>query len=142
MTKEEFIINLSDLEFCVKPLDVGLARMQFNLIKRMDAEKPVDGVTFVPLVEKTTFESPRHMFGDYSVGIYKNEETPTESLYDVKITIISKPGDMSINETLYTGTWECVLQFLNRKVLTKEKWDIFSLCKAYAMWFDYCVKNR
>ena len=58
MTKEEFIIILSDLGFCVKPLDVGLARMQFNLTKRMDAEKPVDGVTFVPLVEKTTFESP------------------------------------------------------------------------------------
>ena len=141
MTREEFMTRPSDFSFCVNPLDVNLTKMQYNLIERMKAEGPVEGVPFSPIAETYTSENPLREYGEICIMIYKDEDSLTGLYYIADIYVWNKEGNFSTTRHLYRGEWENMMKFIDGKAYTGERnWDFFSLCKANALWLDYQVK--
>lgn len=143
MDRSDFIKNPSDFSFCVNPLDINLANMQMRLMEDMKTAKTVCGVVFDTIVETYDSQNPLREFGLIMVEIYKYRGSLSGTLYQVRITITNKQGDLWYVVPLYEGDWNWMQRFIDGKVRTwGGVWDFFSLCKANALWFDYCVKNN
>ena len=95
MDRNEYIKNPSDFSFSVNPLDVNLTKMQYNLIERMKAEGPIDGVPFSPIAETYTSENPLREYGEICIIIYKDENSLTGLYYIADIYVWNKEGNFS-----------------------------------------------
>lgn len=143
MDKKEFMKNPSDFRFCLNPLDVDLVKMQKKLLEDMRTAKTVCGVVFDTISESFDSKNPEREYGLIVVEIYKYKGSLTGSLYRARITVINKQGDLWIVTPLCEGDWSRMLSFIEGKEKAGGfSMDFFSLCKANALWFDYCVKNN
>lgn len=143
MDRNEFIKDPSDFSFSVNPLDINLAEMQMKLLEDMKTAKTVCGVVFDTISESYDSQNPEREYGLITVEIYKFRGSLSGLLYRARIIVTNKRGDLWIVTPLYEGYWNRMLSFIDGKERTwGGKWDFFSLCKANAMWFDYCIKNN
>lgn len=143
MDRNEFMMNPSDFSFCVNPLDVNLAKMQEKLLEDMKTAKTVDGVVFDIICETYDSQNPLREYGLIIVEIYKYNGALSGRMYRARITIISKHDNLCVVAPLYHGDWNLMQRFIEGKELTwGGEWIFFSLCKANAMWLDYCIKNN
>ena len=142
MTREEFMTRPSDFGFELNPLDVNLTKIQHNLIKKMEVERPTDDGPFSPIIEIYTSKNPEREYGEIIVIIYRDEDSLTESYYIVEIHVLDKTGDFLTTGRLCRGKWESTMEFIKgRPYSGRNKWDFFSLCKANALWLNYQVKS-
>ena len=143
MTREEFMNNPSDFSFCLNPLDVNLAKMQMNLQERMKTADRIAGAVLDSIVEKYVAENPLREYGEITIEIYKYRGSLSGSLYRARIIVADKTGYILTVALLYEGDWSWMERFIGGKVKTwGGKWDFFTLCKANALWLDYCMKNE
>lgn len=139
MTRNEFISNPAKFRFCLDPLDVNLAKIAFNLLKRMNTEGPREDKPFAPLIERYVSVNWERLYGAITVEIVKDALSLTGLSYIVWVTVESKDGSCSSTTGLCRNEWEEVRCFMDGK---GKKWDFFSLCKANVLWFDYQMRNR
>lgn len=143
MTREEFMPRPSDFSFSVNPLDINLANMQMKLLEDMKIAKTVCGVVFDTISEAYNSQNPLREYGMIMIDIYKYRGSLSGSQYRARITVTNKDGDLWYVAPLFVGDWDWMQRFIDGKEHTwGGKWDFFSLCKANAMWFDYCMKNN
>lgn len=143
MERNEFMKNPSDFSFCINPLDVNLAKMQMKLLEDMKTAKTVAGVVFDTIFETYDSQNPLREYGLITVEIYKYRGSLSGTMYRARITITDKQGDLCYVAPLYHGDWNWMQRFIDGKELTwGGRWNFFTLCKANAMWFDYCIKNN
>ena len=144
MTKEEFICRPSDFGFCLNPLDVNLARMQETLIKRMESEGPEENGKFEAIVEHYESKNPEREYCDILLLIQETDSSPLTRtrMFEVKLIVTDKPGKNIIESSIYYGNWERTCMFIRGEVQTwGGKWPLLNICKAHALWLDYCVKK-
>ena len=138
MTREEYFRRYPDLGFELDPLDMNLARMQHNVLKRLK-EIEADGRRMIFHVEeKWVAKNPEREYGEIVVEVYQD----MESYYCVRMKVSDKQGRNKVGTPLYRGSWDGMYQFVDGK--TKgygDRFEFMSLCKMIANWFDYCVEN-
>ena len=83
----EKIMNINPrTTFEVKPLDINIAKAQYNLIERLEREVPEYG-DFAPVIEKFTLKSPRMEVGDVQITCSNVKESETNLERVLKLTV-------------------------------------------------------
>ena len=119
--------------FEVNPLDIGIAEIQMNLIKRLEREIPEHG-DFATIVEK--FESKNPMLDISNIEVvckFLNKDVPKKTQRSLEINITDKSGVNTFNYVIANGDKAEILNTINQK-------DFFRICKSVAMNVNEGVK--
>ena len=139
MTREEFMTDPKVFGFRIHPLDMDLAKMQFQMLKRMKDMKPHK---LSPLVETFDSNYASRGFRKTTLSIRECEHNEDGILYMAEFAIGNERSIYVTSKPLYRGSWEDMLLFIDgKKCVGREQWNFFSLCKAYSQWFDWQLKN-
>lgn len=139
MTREVFMSKPTDFRFCVAPLDMDLAKMQFDVLERMKEEMPV---TLSPMVEEFVSNNAGRGFRRTTLTIRECGRSQTNILYKVEFAVANERRNYVVSTPLFCGGWEDMKLFINGKLqVGKDEWNFFTLCKAYSLWFDWQMKN-
>lgn len=146
MTKEEFMSRPSDFSFCLNPLDVNLVKMQESLIKQMESEGPKEDGSFESKAEHYESKNPEREYRDILLLILETEPTELTKtrMFQVKLLVFDKSGNNHVEEDIFHSTWERTCMFIRGEAKAScagGKWPLLNICKAHALWLDYCVKN-
>lgn len=135
MTKEEFMKSPRDFSFEVRPLDVNVAQMQFELIGKIKEVCPQPGCNFQP-IEVSANPTLKH--GKITISLQKSDENN----YQLLLTVNGKEKDVGIEIVMYEADWGEVCRFIEKSNVTYGgNWGFFSICKAHALWVEYCEKS-
>lgn len=139
------IINLNSIESAVKhirskkvgfelnPLDMNIAKMQFNLQKRAIREIPEHG-DFAPLVEKYTSKDPTLNISQVEVVCqFLNKDVPKKTQRSLEINVTDKSGINSYNYVLAQGDKNEIINAINKN-------DFLELCKSVTLSVDEGIK--
>lgn len=139
MTREEFMKDPKAFGFSFHPLDMDLAKMQFQMLQRMKDVKPHK---LSPLVETFDSNYASRGFRETTLSIRECEHNEDGTLYMAEFAIANDRSIYVTSTPLYRGCWEDLVLFIDgKKCVGREPWDFFSLCKAYSLWFDWQLKN-
>lgn len=121
--------------FEVKPLDVSLAQIQYNLINRLEREVPEYG-DFAPVTEKYTSKSPRLKIGDIIVKCSNVKDSETKKDRSLDITVFDRHNpDEFCTHNIATGTKKEILEAVNQS-------GFFETCKSISLQFDEQLKGN
>ena len=119
--------------FEVNPLDIGLAEIQMNLIKRLEREIPEHG-DFATVVEKFELKNPMLDISNIEVVCkFLNKDVPKKTQRTLEINVTDKSGINTFNYVIANGDKSEILNAVHQK-------DFFRICKSVAMNVDEGVK--
>ncbi len=122
-----------DVKFEVEPLDVNLAKLQFNLTKRVEREVYEHG-DFAPLVEKFESKDPTLDISTIKVVIRKSDnDSPKKKLRVIELHVNDKAGLNDYVYTLKEGEKKDIVEAVNKRAF-------FFTCKSVAMSVSEGVK--
>lgn len=124
--KEE--IKTSKPVFEVEPLDVNIAKIQFELTKRLEREMPEYG-DFAPVIEKYENKGTYYKFSEIGVKCSHAVEDASKKLRSLDLIIKSRESGQEYVCNLIKGTKEEILAFLNPQSCKK----YFEICKNIAL---------
>lgn len=121
--------------FEVNPLDMNLAKIQYNLINRLEREVPEYG-DFAPVTEKYTSKDPTRKIGDIIVQCshVKDSETKKDRSLDLTVYNRFNPEEF-YTHNIVTGNKKEILETVNQI-------DFFETCKKVSLDFDEQLKEK
>ncbi len=98
-----------DISFCINPLDINLAKMQFNILKRYENEVLSFG-DFSPLVEEYLSKDPT-----LDVSLIKVIcRYSTDNIRVLELLLDNKTQIKKVNYVLCEGTKEEIFRYLQK----------------------------
>lgn len=128
LSREEFFGQLKDERFEVNPLDVSLAKAQFEMKKRIRR----DLTEKQECVEGFELKSPRTTLSKISIRCFR--VTGEEDLYDLVMRVEDKEHEHVALAWLTMGD-------INDMELEMDSNQFVPMCKRWLRWFDYAKKN-
>jgi len=114
------------INFEVNPLDVNIAKMQFNLLSRCEKEIPENG-DFTPVIETFKSKSPRLDLSEIKIICHYDKQNPgIKDSNRILSANISKANKEDLNLELFSGTKAELLEYLKKQ-------DFFKVCKLNAL---------
>ena len=118
---------------------MNLVEMQFWMLERMKDEMPK---RLSPMVGMFDTNDVLRGFRRTTLTIRECGQNQGNDLYMVEFAVAKERGDYVVFAPLFSGSWEDMKLFIGKKLMVgADKWDFFSLCKAYSLWFDWQMKN-
>ena len=115
--------------FEINPLDVGIARIQFNLQKNLERLIPEHG-DFSPIVEKFISKDPDIDISEIKVMCrFLNVDAPKKNLRNIELYITDKAGINTYRFIVAQGEKKDMLDAINNK-------HFFEVCKSVALCVD------
>lgn len=128
MSREEFFAQ-EPARFDVKPLDVSLAKAQYDLIPKVRNQTDDDKSSFDT---SFTLNSPRLSLSRVSIKCF--QITGSSELYDVVMRVDDKEHENFAYGWITMGTFNDIEKALNSNTFVPT-------CKRWAKWLDYARKN-
>jgi len=98
--------------FQVLPLDINIAKMQFNMLKRYEDELPENN-NFPPIIEVYKNEDTRVDFSEINITCKGKETDKTRK--EITITISHKKNDIQAFKKIFEGNKKEIMEYLNDK---------------------------
>lgn len=127
-------IKSRDIKFETEPLDVNIAKIQYNLINRVEREIYENG-DFAPVVEKWIPKDPTLNISAIEV-VCKNspKKTPKQKLRVMELNIKDKSGLNTYTYILKEGEKKDIIEAVNKRAF-------FFTCKSVALSVDEGIKS-
>lgn len=115
--------------FEVSPLDVNLAKIQYNLIERLEREMAEYG-DFAAVIEKFTSKNPKLRIGDIVVRCSHLPKAESKLERSLDLTIFDKHNpEKFITHNLAVGKKQAILDKVKQK-------EFFETCKSLVLEFN------
>ncbi len=130
---------MSDLKkqqasFEVDPLDVNIAKIQFNLLNRLEREVPEYGC-FAPVIEKYTSKNPDLNIGDIIVKCSHVKDSLSKLDRTLDLTVVDRFNpNKQMNLNIAKGTKKDVMESVKQR-------EFFAICKNAALNFNEQLKK-
>ena len=122
-----------NIKFEVKSLDINLAKLQFNLTKRVEREVYEHG-NFAPLIEEFESKDPTLDISRVKIVCRKSDkDSPKQKLRVLELHIQDRSGLNNYIYTLKEGEKKDIVEAVNKKAF-------FYTCKSVAMSVSEGVK--
>lgn len=113
-------------DFEVNPLDINIARIQMDLLSRLEREVPENG-DFAPVYEEYQSKSPILDLGSLKVVCkYVKDDSPKKETRSLEAIRTEKGNNKESSIVLKKGTKQEILEYLHNNV------QYFNTCKKFA----------
>jgi len=115
-----------NVEFKINPLDINLAKIQYNLLSRCEMEVPENG-DFAPIVEVFKSLDPTIDLSEIKVTCkYDINDSGIKNTNRILNAVIRKIGKEDNSIELFKGSKKELIEYLKKK-------DFFEVCKSNAI---------
>lgn len=126
-------IKTKKVGFELNPLDMNIAKMQFDLQKRAIREIPEHG-DFAPVIEKYLSKDPTLNISQIEIFCkFLNKDVPKKTQRTLEINVADKSGLNTYNYVLATGDKNEIIEALNKN-------NFLEICKSVALSVDEGIK--
>lgn len=126
------IKNMNKPKFEVNPLDINIAKMQFNLQNRLEKEVPDYG-DFAPVVEKYNSKDPTKNFSEVKVLCKHLKEDKTNKQRALELNVTDKKTLDEYSYTLAKGQKNDIIDAIHDN-------KFFEVCKNVINQIDEKIK--
>lgn len=100
-------------DFEVNPLDVNIAKMQYNLLSRLEREMPENG-DFAPVIEQYFSKDPTLNLSEIKVTCSNvKDKSAKNTTRALEVLCSDKSGSKEIKKLLAKGSKKDILEYLN-----------------------------
>ena len=134
LSPKSIMNNDIGITFGVRPLDINIAKVQYNLIGRLGREVAECG-DFNPVIEKFSLKSPRMRVGEVQITCLPSKESETNVGRILKLTVFdrSNPQNNLMSE-LFSGNKQEIINAVKDK-------SFFEKIKSVILDFDATLKK-